>query len=506
MVPQHTQDSMVAISRTNGPTAAGPSVNGGLGSLNSTDPGSPADVGRTLVSVKSEVIFGSQLVDKNSSTPYTDATQTKKHSPGHIKRPMNAFMVWSQMERRKICEVTPDLHNAEISKTLGARWQTLTKEQKEPYVQEAEKLRKLHSKEYPDYKYRPRKKQVKNQKTSNGTSSASSPNPQNGVNGSGLTSLKRSNKGNSTANSSSSSNRRQRTTSQTSNTSVVATPIKTESKNDTNNNEDFNMLTPQSQINWDSLLRGQSSPDCGELFQFNQPNSPESARIIEDNSMVSGDANDAILSEISPNSIPLPIDDQFLDLSEFLDDEMQKNTSFFITDSDMSGVGTSSPCTGVFYTEDNCEDDHKHIVNDANLNPASRSSPARMSTSSNFMSIPPHELHATLTIAPAIPNVGVSNGGVDTFPFGPNLFFNNSNVMNIGSTAITPDMLSTQIMDDTERILSARQGVSNVIATNCYRNSPDDLNYYEMDDIQSSSSGSHLEFDCNSKNFKDLYK
>lgn len=69
---------MVAISRTNGPTAAGPSVNGGLGSLTSTDHGSPADVGRTLVSVKSEVIFGSQLVDKNSSTPYTDATQVSR--------------------------------------------------------------------------------------------------------------------------------------------------------------------------------------------------------------------------------------------------------------------------------------------------------------------------------------------------------------------------------------------------------------------------------------------
>ena len=93
-------------------------------------------------------------MDKQESNEMMMTAEKKEH----IKRPMNSFMVWSRIERKKISEANPKMHNSEISKRLGQSWKLLSEEDRKPYAEEAKRLRQLHMKEHPEYKYRPKRK------------------------------------------------------------------------------------------------------------------------------------------------------------------------------------------------------------------------------------------------------------------------------------------------------------------------------------------------------------
>ncbi|KAJ6219448.1 hypothetical protein RDWZM_005260 [Blomia tropicalis] len=110
-----------------------------------------------------EEYFASKKVDPNSPTPYTDAigeTGRNLLSPAGntVKRPLNAFMVWSRVERKRMFASYANANHSEISRTLGSKWNKLTTEEKLPFKEEAERLQELHRKQYPGYKYKPKSK------------------------------------------------------------------------------------------------------------------------------------------------------------------------------------------------------------------------------------------------------------------------------------------------------------------------------------------------------------
>jgi len=84
----------------------------------------------------------------------------------HIRRPMNAFMIFSQRQRPLIHQQYPNCDNRAVSKMLGERWYSLSATEKNDYHKIASQLKQDHFKANPSWRWRNRlDKQEKEEKS-----------------------------------------------------------------------------------------------------------------------------------------------------------------------------------------------------------------------------------------------------------------------------------------------------------------------------------------------------
>jgi hypothetical protein len=102
--------------------------------------------------------FDKRIAQKPLTPSQNENNETTETVPVDIKikRPLNAYMVFSGQRRRMLSE--SGLSHSEISKELGRRWKELLQEEKVPYYQEADRLKEEHLRENPDYIYKPKRK------------------------------------------------------------------------------------------------------------------------------------------------------------------------------------------------------------------------------------------------------------------------------------------------------------------------------------------------------------
>lgn len=76
----------------------------------------------------------------------------KKINQGRMKRPLNAFMLWSKVERRRLLDQNPNLNYRDASKLLSTTWKQMNAEEKRPYMLEHKRLKVLYCQQNSQFK------------------------------------------------------------------------------------------------------------------------------------------------------------------------------------------------------------------------------------------------------------------------------------------------------------------------------------------------------------------
>ncbi|XP_067858296.1 transcription factor 7-like 2 isoform X8 [Heptranchias perlo] len=143
-------------------------------SLHTTGIPHPAIVTPTVKQESSQSDVGSL----NNSKHHQDAKKEEEKKKPHIKKPLNAFMLYMKEMRAKVVAECTLKESAAINQILGRRWHALTREEQAKYYELARKERQLHMQLYPGWSARDnygKRKKRKREKQAGETNDANTP-------------------------------------------------------------------------------------------------------------------------------------------------------------------------------------------------------------------------------------------------------------------------------------------------------------------------------------------
>ncbi|XP_071808170.1 transcription factor 7-like 2 isoform X2 [Asterias amurensis] len=113
--------------------------------------------------------------------PKEEKTKTQQKRHPHIKKPLNAFMLYMKEKRASVVKECTLKESAAINQILGRRWHALSREEQAKYYELARKERQLHMQLYPswtardNYAVHGKKKKKKKDKNPGDNSEPSTP-------------------------------------------------------------------------------------------------------------------------------------------------------------------------------------------------------------------------------------------------------------------------------------------------------------------------------------------
>mmetsp|Transcript_17469 Transcript_17469/g.28693 ORF Transcript_17469/g.28693 Transcript_17469/m.28693 type:complete len:664 (+) Transcript_17469:268-2259(+) len=109
------------------------------------------------IDFKSILAAYTESLPKSIGTPPYDLSLPTQSVPGdkkdRVRRPMNAYILFSNAYRTTVATAHPTLDNASISSVLGQLWNSFSADERQPFVNASNTMRQQFKLDHPDFKY-----------------------------------------------------------------------------------------------------------------------------------------------------------------------------------------------------------------------------------------------------------------------------------------------------------------------------------------------------------------